>query len=517
MSLLDSLRGNLVSGMDDITEQVDVRQQLRQEQDTSLMLTERLAELEFALEDQGWQQLSQDAQFEFSHDGLVRMARLARLMWLKNPLIRRGVNVRAYYTWAEPPELNAADDRVQDVIDACMEDDGNQAEWWSHTARLETDVDSHCDGNVFVVLFTDPQSGHVSIRTVPMDEIVQIVMDPDDRLRPRFYKRTFTVEELQANGTLKQSQKTVWHPHHTYRPSNRPDRIGKAEVRWDAPILHHKAGGLKRMRMGVPETYAALDWARAHKGFLEDTSTLIRSLARLAWKVSGKRAGKAAKQLGSTLSLDQAEGNPVPAAGSVAGVPEGSDLTPIPKSGATIGAEDSRYLRLQVAAALDLPDTWLSGDADQGNRATAQTLDRTTELMFESRRERWTQVDRELVGYLLRARVKAPAGGLTGNVRVVGDREMLDVGWDPKVEHDWSPLVEHSTKDRVDAIVTAATLGGHGPAGTIPTEALSRELLVTLGFEDVDSLLDDIAAEPEVAGEFGEAVRKLAEAIEGGT
>lgn len=59
--------------------------------------SESTARLELALEDVGWQRLVARLQTEFSRAGLERMAQISRLMWRKNPLIRRAVNVRTYY------------------------------------------------------------------------------------------------------------------------------------------------------------------------------------------------------------------------------------------------------------------------------------------------------------------------------------------------------------------------------------------------------------------------------------
>ena len=59
-------------------------------------LTERIAELELALEDSGWLQLGGESLDEFSRDGLTTITRLSRLFYLKNPLVRRGVDVQTY-------------------------------------------------------------------------------------------------------------------------------------------------------------------------------------------------------------------------------------------------------------------------------------------------------------------------------------------------------------------------------------------------------------------------------------
>ena len=53
------------------------------------VLNERLAQLELQLEDQGWTSLTGGSETEFSRDGLRRINTLARMMYLKNPLIHK--------------------------------------------------------------------------------------------------------------------------------------------------------------------------------------------------------------------------------------------------------------------------------------------------------------------------------------------------------------------------------------------------------------------------------------------
>jgi hypothetical protein len=186
---------------------------------------------------------------------------------------------------------------------------------------------------------------------------------------------------------------------------------------------------------------------------------------------------------------------------------EGEELTPIPKSGATTSAEDGRPSRLMVAAAMDLPDTILSGDADQGNLATAKTLDRPTELAIRSRQSLWADYDRDIFGYAIAVRQRR------GEFRNA----------DPNITVSFPQVIEHDTESMVKAIVAAATLSGNIDAGTIPAEQLSRMLLQALGVEDVDSVLDDLDDEqlhqavedlpPEAREALMEAVSKIADLV----
>jgi hypothetical protein len=153
-----------------------------------------------------------------------------------------------------------------------------------------------------------------------------------------------------------------------------------------------KVGGLSEMQFGIPETYQALDWARAYKEFLEDWATIVKSLSRFAWKMTVPQGsdGVAVAQsvLGSTVSLESGENNPAPPAGS-AFVESGEfNLQAMPKTGATIQADDGRRLLLMALAAFGIPETF-TGDVSVGTLATAESLDRPTELKFRDRQTLW--------------------------------------------------------------------------------------------------------------------------------
>jgi hypothetical protein len=171
-------------------------------------------------------------------------------------------------------------------------------------------------------------------------------------------------------------------------------------------VYHQRTGGVKKMKFGAPETFAALDWARAYRKFLEDWHSIVSSLARFAWKQTSteSRLQATKRRVGSTISGENpTEGNPAPPAGSVFLKAGDNDVEPIPKQGSMTSAEDARASRLMVGSAMDLPDTILSGDAATGNLATAKTLDRPTELAIRSRQFMWTHWHQRVFRYAVEA------------------------------------------------------------------------------------------------------------------
>lgn len=493
MSFLDVFRGHSLATMEEspaLTREDELAEQLRAEQETNLLLTESL--LDFEADNRGWLRMDGlSNQQAFTMQGLREIAASARLNFIGNPLIRRAVNVRTFYTWGQGVTVAAREDAVNEVLQAFMDDELNQQVLFGHDARQEKDQALQLDGNLMLALFTMPTTGRVQMRTIPWGEITHIVTDPDDREQRQLYARTWTATTVDPeSGRPVETKLTAFYPDLSYRPAVRIRSIGGHPVHWDSPILHVRAGGLEGMQHGLSEVYPALAWARAYKGFLEDWASLAKALSKFAWKGTAKTGRvsalrRAVEQTGVASPLPSRE----PAAGQ-AMISDGSaDLTPISKTGATLDADSGRPLAMMVGAAMDLPYTILMGDADTGNLATAKTLDRPTELAMQSRRESWSAVLRKLAGYVIDQAVKAPQGGLSGTVRrdELG-REVITLtgDLDRNVDVTWPSLLEHDLAELVTAIVEA------DGTGRVPPEVICRLLLTALGVEDVDDLMQEL-------------------------
>lgn len=494
MGILDGLRGRTNGALPKGASEAD---RLRWQMD---LMEENLRQLETAAQDGEWRELGTNLQREFTRAGLDDLVTLSRAMYLSHPLIQRAVNITTYYTWGQGVEFNA-DERIMDeVIGPMVREDSNQMELYSHQARLLTDVDQIVDGNIFIALFKGKPP---LLRSIPSEEIRQIHRNPDDRNEVWFYRREWGASEFDlVSGSEVNKERKCLYPDIGFDPQSKPDTVGGIEVKWDAPVIHQKVGGLKQMAFGVPGTYAALDWARAYKKFLEDWHTIVSSLARFSWKVSTKGSKVASvKQKMSTAISDSSpeETNPsMPAGSAWIGTPD-DQITPIAKTGAHTSSDDARPSRLMVGAAMDLPDTILSGDADVGNLATAKSLDRPTELAMASRQMLWSHFHQRVFGWAIEQAVQE------GRLSVPEDEREVKVSF--------PPIIEHDQKDTISSIISAATLDGKIEAGTMPREELARMLMTTLGVENVQEQLDMLDTEDRA--EVEQAVERLREVLEG--
>jgi hypothetical protein len=145
------------------TELATLQEQLDRSDATIELLQEAFAELEMEL-DEGWTRLAGGNANEFTRTGLRKLIGLARVMYLKNPLIQRAVNVQAFYTWAQGVQIHAEDETVNEVIQRFLDDPGNKRAYSGDRHECERHHLAN-DGNVFFVLFPSISTGHVRVRT----------------------------------------------------------------------------------------------------------------------------------------------------------------------------------------------------------------------------------------------------------------------------------------------------------------------------------------------------------------
>lgn len=506
-----------------------LREDLDKRDNTIELFQERLAELELSLEDMSWSKLDMETDKEFSKTGLNRINKLARLYWLKNPLIRRAVLTQTQYVFGQGMSIEGEDSTVNEVIQKFFNDKDNKDELTAQQALSIKETEMQLFGNLFFVLFVKPQTGQVKVRTISMDEITEVVTDPDDKKRPLYYKRVYVRDGKQV---------TIYYPDWN---NERPGSTYKGVLVEKAKIFHVSVNKLSDMKYGVSEVYAALDWAKAYKNFLEDWATVVASYAKFAWKVSvtkGGRHGTAAvkKKLGSTIPEQGYETNPAGTAGGFWAQNEGVNLDPIKASGPSVAASDGDKIIHMVSAATGIFYHYLVGDPSTGNLATAKAMERPMELMFRDRQELWKNIFDRITKYVILQSVKAPKGLIDGRMQRDddGDYELvLDNNEEGEpmsqtVFVTFPDLLEKDLISRVDAIIKAATLGGGQLGQVIEPEIITRLLLDTLDIDNVEEVMQRMYPDDEVVpGQppqaegrrkrvekvFNEALQELSQAI----
>jgi len=465
------------------------------------VLSESLADLELALEDEGWERLTTAATQQMSRTGLGKAARVARVMAVANPLIKRGLGVRQAYVWGQGVQVAAratgndqGEQDVNAVVQAFLDAPGNRAALTGDQACQENERALGTDGNVFIACFTSPLTGFVQARTIAFDEMVDVLTNPEDRDDPWLYLRQWTERTITATGAIESGMRQAFYPALTYRPPTRAKTINGVEVRWDSPVYHLCVNRLDGWSFGIGDAYASLTWARAYRDFLADWVVLVKSLSQFAWRASSK--GSKAQRMRQTLARRPATTTPTPGNENTVGatVTLGADATleAIPKTGATIDSESGKPLAAMVAAGLEVPVTVLLSDPGQtGARAVAETLDEPLRLAMEQRRALWGEAYRAILDYVILQAVKAPQGPLKGSLGrdAYTGRETLTLtgDTDPTVEVTWPSLKDDVPVDKLVAAIKTAD-----DTGKLPPLEVAKLLLHALGVEDVDDLLADM-------------------------
>ena len=456
------------------------------------LLQERIAELELALDDVGYEKLGDSGyDRQFSKTAIDKIAQMARVYWLKNPLVKRSIAVQANYVFGQGMDITAEDEDVQNVVNAFMEDNKNRQELTGEQALLMKETELQVTANLFFVFFSDPINGATRIRTIPLPQITRIVCNPEDAREPWYYLREWS--QPKEAGSNKIEVKRVFYPDINYQPKGGlPNYFNGIQVMKNTPIYHVKTNCLTDMQYGVSEVYAAIDWAKAYKDFLEDWYTIVKSLSKFAWKATSKSGatgmGQAKQVLEGALNSrpNLANGDLPGQSAQVWMSSDNFDLTPMPKSGATVAVNDGRRALLMVCAATGIYEHYF-GDPSTGNLATATAMEQPMLLMFQERQELWIDIFKTILNYVIDRAALSAGGALHGSLTYNDYGEAyVDMGSvDRSLQVSFPPILQEDINERIDAIIKSTTMNGQEEAGTIDLKTATTMLLKALG-EDTD-------------------------------
>ena len=406
-------------------------------------------------------------------------AELARVMFLKNPLIHRAIRLQSIFVFGQKFQIRwpegKEDDEIQLVIDEFM----GQAMMsnYEHLFGMETEM--RTTGNLFFLCSVDataPVTKYM-VQMVPLNEIIDQISDKKGILR--YVKRKWRREVVDFDAGERGVEKIeAWYPvGFDFSSEQMQTHFGSDEINTDSFILHVKAGSFLHWRWGLSEVFAAMDWARAYSRFLEDLARVMHSLSEFAWQAETKdtidnfkdsvRSGLADKRAlrdeaitrrESLESGDEQEEN-------IFVTQPGADLQPLATRHANIDPSDGRRILLQAVAALDLSEIYM-GDADVGNHATAKIIERPIEMAYKARQQLWQGVFQEMLRWVL------SETGSTARPEVV-----------------FPDVTEHDIKSRLEAIIMALDSGG------IHKEQAARMMMGELDVKDIEFELEILRGE----------------------
>jgi hypothetical protein len=291
--------------------------------------------------------------------------------------------------------------------------------------------------------------------------------------------------------------------------------------------MHRKVGGVGKWQFGLPLVYAAIDWAKAARRFLEACATVKASLAQISMTLTtkgGQQAMMGAKQQLSTTvgpSSSLWDQNPTAVDASVFASGPGTKLEAFNSKGGGGDPSEVREYKLQVAMVFGIPESFFS-DMNTSNLATATSLDRPTELNFMAKQEEWREDLATIIQYVLANSAAAPNGKLreakgkapiriseARRVRTISGRMVYEssrlLDGEIKTQVNFPTIIEADVPAQIGAVVNAMTLGQPGVNG-IDEKAGVGELYRLVGIEDGQEILAE--QYPDTGPDAYDPVRK---------
>lgn len=473
-------------------------------------------DIELALQNISWRRQTNLAWMEFSRWGIQQIILISRLYYLKNPIIQRGINVSALYVFGRGVQVSSPDEAANQVLQDFFTRNKSTL---GQNALMDLERRKYYDGNLFFCFFTSMKTGEVDVRTIDATEITDIITDPGDSENRRYFLRVWTETNFdEVTGSRAIVSKRAYYPALGYEPDSMPVSIGGIEVMRDMPVLQRKVGGVAKWLWGCPLVYAALDWAKASREWLEACMTVRQALAQFAMLIQTKGGQDALQgvkqQLSTTVGpssslLDQ---NPTAVNGSTFASGMGTKLEAFKTQGAGGNPDDVRRYLLMCAMTFGIPESFF-GDMNTSNLATAQSLDRPTELNFGAKQEEWSEDFVTISRYVLMKSGKATGGRLRESLvaaKCLDKFTVRECRWTRndrgrkvyeaadrvaetgviRVVAEFPAIIEADTPGTVSALVEAMTLGSRrGDINGTDQRATLREIYRVLGFQDFEDLL----------------------------
>ena len=330
---------------------------------------------QLALEDEGWINLSGQTADVITAAARIANLKLSRLYAVKDPLGKQSIRLWTDYTFGTGMVWSVAEDNeeAKKVLEAFWNAPENKSVLSNRGQRKSSDK-LLIDGEVFYALFLGAQ-GKVTIRFIEPLEITAIITNPEDQDEVLYYVRSWS--DPQGN-----PHETVYRSHTNMKNVAGVDSAGKTVTASDDGIVYHLTYNTTTQR-GNPLLLPALDWIKQYRRFLASRIAVILALARFAWRTKVK-GGQTAVDAMKALTDDKEI-----KAGSQLLENLGSDTTPIKtESGASSAYQDARMVKLQVCAAVGIPEQYY-GDISIGNLATAKTVELPMLKMFQSYQAIW--------------------------------------------------------------------------------------------------------------------------------
>lgn len=403
--------------------------------------------------------------------------------------------------------LSEENDPDREIIKSFWQAPENKLAFTTHRTEQQFLDELITDGEKFYSAFEDASPPYVKVSEIPVEEIQQIVYNPDNRLQPVFYKRQY--QELRFNGKNEQYEpkgnpivKFYW----DYRilEEDKADlltdiKIPPGKIDQDAHIFHIMVNELwtKSGKRGLSELYASREWFRVFREFMEGRAAINAAAQAISYvrKVKGSptAVAKFTGKLGSLSVGDSPDnqGSEIrkltrPTQGAIYDSNEAVDIDWMKTdTGAQNAKEDARLLLMSAGAGVGTMVHYF-GEGGDANLATAQSM----ELPMVKSYEDWQQIIEDFhkawFEYVLRV-----AHGNDSEARDEAAEIVKRIG------HIFPPIISQDVVKYTTA--WAQIVRDIAPNNMAVKRQAMRAVLAIMAVPNVDGLMPEIEAEMQHA------------------
>lgn len=439
------------------------------------------------LEEPGWLPLSgTGADDQLSSLDLHDIRQASHYYFLRDPILRRAVQLIRDYTFGRGISWRAVDPRATEVLEKFWNDKRNRKTISRATAQWRLSEKLQLDGEIFFLFFVNKGNGHVVMRLVPVGEIPSdgIVAHPEDSETVLYYRREWQRTQLNWETMRSRYAERVV----DFIP-NRDNQEGKysgkgtVEDEEVAQFMHHLKINTHGDR-GVPLHFCVIPWVKAYRGFMEDRAVLTMAQAIFAFrqKIKGnaRAVARAVSDWGAiNLANRYATGGKERREGGRTFVEnEASDLQPwTPQTGASQAYQDGRMLRQQVAAGTGITEPDLTGDAQAGTYATIESMAAVMLKGFEAHQQIWADEVKDDLAFVIQMAKRY--GGLPKDV-------------DEAVEVDMPPIVTRDLNTTLSAVADVLEKQTNAQLVVMTPRRMAVEILKAFGETDIEAALSEV-------------------------
>jgi Phage portal protein, SPP1 Gp6-like. len=336
-----------------------------------------------AEEDYYWRRLSDDFTFkDVVPATYLELHNQCYEAWNANPLAAAIIEMTTSFVLGKGVLIEAAQRKVQRVLDAFWHDPAN---------RMEERVYNICQelalyGETFVRFYVNRYDGTVKIRMIDPSLIDQIECEPEDIETPlRFHRRA--LGQL-ANSTMGQLATSAGNANAQINMEGEWFHAGSEVVQFTINKVSHA-------KRGRSDLATLLPWLRRYKDWLTDRVRINKYKSVFLWDVQLTGADR------KTIDRKRMDYSYPPEPGSVIIHNEAEKWSAVqPGIRADDASADGRAIKLMIAVGAGLPEHYLA-DGAQGNRATAAEMGLPTLLKFQRRQQTMKYVLRTILNRVI--------------------------------------------------------------------------------------------------------------------